>query len=89
MGKYIVKPYRKENIIDFVFEHDGDEYTVKVVERDARQAVLDHYVKEEHRAYVDKLFNDLELWDDVLDKCGEFLDNYFYGKFLDDLRVLE
>lgn len=45
--------------------------------------------KEEHRAYVDKLFNDLELWDDVLDKCGEFLENYFYGKFLDDLRVLK
>lgn len=78
---YRVKPNRHEITIDFVFEHDGEEYNFKVVERDARQAILDKFVKPESRAAVDKFLKETDLWDETLDKLDTFLNEHFEEEF--------
>lgn len=88
MGKYIVKPYKFETTIDFVFEHDGEEYDFKVVGRDARQAVLDEYVKPDNREAVDRFLKDLDLWDETLKQCNDFLTEHFEEVFRHEVRKL-
>lgn len=83
---YKVKPNRHEITIDFVFEHDGEEYNFKVVERDARQAILDEFVKPESRAAVDKFLKENDLWDETLDKLDTFLNEHFEEEFHREVR---
>lgn len=83
---YRVKPNRHEITIDFVFEHDGEEYNFKVVERDARQAILDKFVKPESRAAVDKFLKENDLWDETLDKLDTFLNEHFEEEFHREVR---
>lgn len=78
---YKVKPNRHEITIDFVFEHDGEEYNFKVVERDARQAILDEFVKPEGREAVDKFLKENDLWAETLDKLDTFLNEHFEEEF--------
>ena len=83
---YRVKPNKYERTIDFVFEHDGEEYSFKVVERDARQAVLDKFVKPESREAVDKFLKENDLWAETLDKLDPFLNEYFEEEFNREVR---
>lgn len=83
---YKVKPNKHEITIDFVFEHDGKEYNFKVVERDARQAILDEFVKPESRAAVDKFLKETDLWDETLDKLDTFLNEHFEEEFHREVR---
>lgn len=83
---YKVKPNKHEITIDFVFEHDGEEYNFKVVERDARQAILDEFVKPESRAAVDKFLKETDLWDETLDKLDTFLNEHFEEEFHREVR---
>lgn len=83
---YKVKPNRHEITIDFVFEHDGEEYNFKVVERDARQAILDEFVKPESRAAVDKFLKETDLWDETLNKLDTFLNEHFEEEFHREVR---
>lgn len=83
---YRVKPNRHEITIDFVFEHDGEEYNFKVVERDARQAILDEFVKPESREAVDKFLKETDLWDETLDKLDTFLNEHFEEEFHREVR---
>ena len=83
---YRVKPNRHEITIDFVFEHDGEEYNFKVVERDARQAILDKFVKPEGREAVDKFLKENDLWDETLDKLDTFLNEHFEEEFYREVR---
>lgn len=78
---YRVKPNRHEITIDFVFEHDGEEYNFKVVERDARQAILDEFVKPEGREAVDKFLKENDLWEETLSKLDTFLNEHFEEEF--------
>lgn len=78
---YRVKPNRHEITIDFVFEHDGEEYNFKVVERDARQAILDKFVKPESREAVDKFLKENDLWEETLSKLDTFLNEHFEEEF--------
>lgn len=83
---YRVKPNRHEITIDFVFEHDGEEYNFKVVERDARQAILDEFVKPEGREAVDKFLKETDLWNETLDKLDTFLNEHFEEEFHREVR---
>lgn len=83
---YKVKPNKHEITIDFVFEHDGEEYNFKVVERDARQAILDEFVKPESRAAVDKFLKENDLWDETLYKLDTFLNEHFEEEFHREVR---
>lgn len=83
---YKVKPNKHEITIDFVFEHDGEEYNFKVVERDARQAILDEFVKPESRAAVDKFLKENDLWDETLSKLDTFLNEHFEEEFHREVR---
>lgn len=83
---YKVKPNKHEITIDFVFEHDGEEYNFKVVERDARQAILDEFVKPESRAAVDKFLKETDLWDETLSKLDTFLNEHFEEEFHREVR---
>lgn len=83
---YRVKPNRHEITIDFVFEHDGEEYNFKVVERDARQAILDEFVKPEGREAVDKFLKENDLWEETLSKLDTFLNEYFEEEFHREVR---
>lgn len=83
---YRVKPNRHEITIDFVFEHDGEEYNFKVVERDARQAILDEFVKPESREAVDKFLKENDLWDETLSKLDTFLNEHFEEEFHREVR---
>lgn len=83
---YKVKPNRHEITIDFVFEHDGEEYNFKVVERDARQAILDKFVKPESREAVDKFLKETDLWDETLSKLDTFLNEHFEEEFHREVR---
>lgn len=83
---YKVKPNKHEITIDFVFEHDGEEYNFKVVERDARQAILDEFVKPEGREAVDKFLKETDLWDETLDKLDTFLNEHFEEEFHREVR---
>lgn len=78
---YKVKPNRHEITIDFVFEHDGEEYNFKIVERDARQAILDEFVKPESREAVDKFLKENDLWEETLSKLDTFLNEHFEEEF--------
>ena len=83
---YRVKPNRHEITIDFVFEHDGEEYNFKVVERDARQAILDKFVKPESREAVDKFLKENDLWEETLSKLDAFLNEHFEEEFHREVR---
>lgn len=83
---YKVKPNKHEITIDFVFEHDGEEYNFKVVERDARQAILDKFVKPESREAVDKFLKENDLWDETLYKLDTFLNDHFEEEFYREVR---
>lgn len=83
---YKVKPNKHEITIDFIFEHDGEEYNFKVVERDARQAILDELVKPESRAAVDKFLKENDLWDETLSKLDTFLNEHFEEEFHREVR---
>lgn len=83
---YKVKPNKHEITIDFVFEHDGEEYNFKVVERDARQAILDEFVKPESREAVDKFLKENDLWDETLSKLDTFLNEHFEEEFHREVR---
>lgn len=83
---YKVKPNKYERTIDFVFEHDGEEYSFKVVERDARQAILDKFVKSESREAVDKFLRENDLWAETLDKLDPFLNEYYEEEFQREVR---
>ena len=83
---YRVKPNKYERTIDFVFEHDGEEYSFKVVERDARQAILDKFVKPESREAVDKFLKENDLWAETLDKLAPFLNEYYEEEFQREVR---
>lgn len=84
--KYKVKPFKHEITIDFVFEHDGEEYNFKVVERDARQAILDEFVKPEGREAVDKFLKENDLWEETLSKLDTFLNEHFEEEFHREVR---
>ena len=83
---YKVKPNRHDITIDFVFEHDGEEYNFKVVERDARQAILDEFVKPEGREAVDKFLKENDLWDETIEKLDTFLNEHFEEEFHREVR---
>lgn len=83
---YKVKPNKHEITIDFVFEHDGEEYNFKVVERDARQAILDEFVKPESREAVDKFLKENDLWEETLNKLDTFLNEHFEEEFHREVR---
>lgn len=83
---YKVKLNRHERTIDFTFEHDGEEYNFKVVERDARQVILDKFVKPEGREAVDKFLKENDLWDETIDKLGTFLNEYYEEEFHREVR---
>ena len=84
--KYKVKPFKHEFAIPFTFEHDGEEYTMKVMEHEVHQVILDEFVKPESREAVDKFLKDTDLWDETLDKLDTFLNEHFEEEFHREVR---
>ena len=84
--KYKVKPFKHEFAIPFTFEHDGEEYTMKVMEHEVHQVILDEFVKPESREAVDKFLKETDLWDETLDKLDTFLNEYFEEEFHREVR---
>lgn len=84
--KYKVKPFKHEFAISFTFEHDGEEYEMKVMEHEAMQAILDKFVKPESREAVDKFLKENDLWAETLDKLDPFLNEYYEEEFNREVR---
>lgn len=84
--KYKVKPFKHEFAIPFTFEHDGEEYTMKVMEHEVRQVILDELVKPEGREAVDTFLKETDLWDETLDKLDTFLNEHFEEEFHREVR---
>lgn len=80
------KEVGKMSYIDFVFEHDGEEYTMKVMEHEVRQVILDEFVKPEGREAVDKFLKENDLWDETIEKLGTFLNEHFEEEFHREVR---
>lgn len=84
--KYKVKPFKHEFAIPFTFEHDGEEYTMKVMEHEVRQVILDEFVEPEGREAVDKFLKENDLWDETIEKLGTFLNEHFEEEFHREVR---
>ena len=84
--RYKVRPFKHEITIDFVFEHDGEEFLMKVMEHEAMQVILDKFVKPESREAVDKFLKENDLWSETLDKLDPFLNEYFEEEFNREVR---
>ena len=84
--KYKVKPFKHEFAIPFTFEHDGEEYTMKVMEHEVHQVILDELVKPEGREAVDKFLKENDLWDETIEKLDTFLNEYFEEEFHREVR---
>lgn len=84
--KYKVKPFKHEFAIPFTFEHDGEEYTMKVMEHEVHQVILDEFVEPEGREAVDKFLKENDLWDETIEKLGTFLNEHFEEEFHREVR---
>lgn len=84
--KYKVKPFKHEFAIPFTFEHDGEEYTMKVMEHEVHQVILDELVKPEGREAVDKFLKENDLWDETIEKLDTFLNEHFEEEFHREVR---
>lgn len=84
--KYKVKPFKHEFAIPFTFEHDGEEYTMKVMEHEVHQVILDEFVEPEGREAVDKFLKETDLWDETLSKLDTFLNEHFEEEFHREVR---
>ena len=83
---YKVKPFKHEFAIPFTFEHDGEEYTMKVMEHEVHQVILDEFVEPEGREAVDKFLKENDLWDETIEKLGTFLNEHFEEEFHREVR---
>lgn len=84
--KYKVKPFKHEFAIPFTFEHDGEEYTMKVMEHEVHQVILDEFVEPEGREAVDKFLKENDLWDETIEKLDTFLNEHFEEEFYREVR---
>lgn len=84
--KYKVKPFKHEFAIPFTFEHDGEEYTMKVMEHEVHQVILDEFVEPEGREAVDKFLKENDLWDETIEKLDTFLNEHFEEEFHREVR---